>query len=222
MTLTETRNMSFTFSMLIHLLMLVVFYFFQINLEYEQKDFLEIDFGSGGLATSSGASGTQLTDPAVKELSEVDKESVSKIDETKNVDLVKTKNNSEDNSIPPIEKKKETTKENTSNKELFGNKTDGQGSMGYDIEWGGAGKRKIYSYKLPEYPGGVQKEADIRLRFSILPDGSVGTIFPLTKADTKLENAAINSLRQWRFEPLNSNQKQVEQFAIIVFPYRLS
>jgi len=59
-----------------------------------------------------------------------------------------------------------------------------RGSSGFDIEWGGNGKRKIYSYSLPAYPEGVNKEIDIRLRFSILPDGTVGTIFPLTKADT--------------------------------------
>ena len=74
---------------------------------------------------------------------------------------------------------------------------------------------------MPSYPEGVNKQVDIRLRFSIMPDGTVGTILPLIKADTRLENAAINSLRQWRFEPLDPSQKQVEQTAVIVFPYRL-
>lgn len=220
MTLTETRNMSFTFSLLIHLLLLILFYFLQINLDYEQSDLVEIDFGSGGLSTSSGASGTQLTDPNIKETPPEETKTIPTKTEDKKVDLVKTKNTSDDKAVLPIEKKKEDEKK--SSKELFGNKTEGEGSMGYDIDWGGYGKRKIYSYNLPEYPSGVSKEVDIRLRFSILPDGSVGTIFPLTKADTKLENAAINSLRQWRFEPLRNNQKQVEQYAIIVFPYRLS
>ena len=78
----------------------------------------------------------------------------------------------------------------------------------FDIEWGGTGKRKIYSYNIPAYPAGVSKEIDVKLRFSILPDGTVGRIFPLIKADTRLETAAINSLRQWRFEPLPSGQNQ--------------
>lgn len=74
---------------------------------------------------------------------------------------------------------------------------------------------------LPAYPSGVDKEINIKLRFSILPDGTVGTIIPLTKADTRLEDAAINSLRQWRFEALNPSQSNLEQTAVIVFPYRL-
>ncbi|MGE5805586.1 MAG: energy transducer TonB, partial [Ignavibacteria bacterium] len=102
-----------------------------------------------------------------------------------------------------------------------GNKAEGEGSFGYDIDWGGKGQRKILYYFIPDYPAGVQKEADIRLKFTILPDGSVGTIFPLTKADTRLENSAINALRQWSFEPLGEIQKQMEQTAVIVFPYRL-
>ena len=67
----------------------------------------------------------------------------------------------------------------------------------------------------------MKKEIDIKLQFTILPDGTIGTIIPKIKADTRLENAAINSLRQWRFEALSTSQKQVEQKAVIVFPYRL-
>ncbi|HLG32157.1 MAG TPA: energy transducer TonB, partial [Ignavibacteriaceae bacterium] len=102
-----------------------------------------------------------------------------------------------------------------------GNESLGDGSFGFDIDWGGKGTRKIYSFVLPNYPDGVKKEVNIKLQFTILPDGTVGTIIPKIKADTRLENAAINSLRQWRFEALSSNQKQGEQTAIIVFPYRL-
>lgn len=96
---------------------------------------------------------------------------------------------------------------------------DGEGD-GYGIDWGGRGNRRIYSYIIPKYPDGVSKEIDVRLRFSILPDGTVGTITPLVKVDTRLENTAIHSLRQWRFAPLPQGQR-VEQWAIIVFPFRL-
>ena len=44
---------------------------------------------------------------------------------------------------------------------------------------------------------------------------------PLIKADTRLEEAAIKSLRQWRFEPLPKNKKNNEQVAVIIFPFRL-
>ncbi|MEI7813137.1 MAG: energy transducer TonB [Ignavibacteria bacterium] len=92
---------------------------------------------------------------------------------------------------------------------------------GYDIDWGGRGNRKIYSYAIPAYPDGVSKVIDVKLKFTILPDGTVGTIIPLIKADIKLETAAINSLRQWRFEPLSQKQKRQEQTAVIIFPFRL-
>lgn len=102
-----------------------------------------------------------------------------------------------------------------------GNGSGDANGDGYDIFWGGKGGRKIYSYSLPRYPDGVSKEIDLKLKFTILPDGTVGTIIPLMKADTRLESSAINSLRQWRFEPLPPEQKQLEQTAVIVFPYRL-
>lgn len=53
----------------------------------------------------------------------------------------------------------------------------GEGGAGFDIQWGGNGTRKIYSYQIPDYPDGVNKEIDIRLKFTIKPDGTVGSIF---------------------------------------------
>lgn len=94
---------------------------------------------------------------------------------------------------------------------------DGVGD-GYSINFVGK-VRRILSYIIPKYPDGVNKVADIRIRFSILPDGNVGNIVVLTKADRRLENAAVSSLRKWRFEPLRGGQ--TEQSATIVFPFRL-
>ena len=151
--------------------------------------------------------------------------------EVKEVELPKAKSTTEENVIKLADKEKEKTastktKTNENTKDNVtttgqGNKAEGEGSFGFDFEQGGLGTRRIYSYIEPSYPEGVHKEIDIRLKFTILPDGTVGTILPLTKADTKLENAAINSLRQWKFEPLSPNQKQAEQTAVIVFHYRL-
>ncbi|PKL82433.1 MAG: hypothetical protein CVV24_10065 [Ignavibacteriae bacterium HGW-Ignavibacteriae-3] len=98
---------------------------------------------------------------------------------------------------------------------------EGDGGFGFELDFGGKGMRRIYSYNLPEYPEGVAKEIDVKLRFTILPDGTVSKIIPLIKADTKLEFAAINSLKQWRFEPLPPNAKQLDQTVVITFPYRL-
>jgi outer membrane biosynthesis protein TonB len=231
MTYNSIKHLSFSLSLLIHMILLALFLLIKITLDYTPKEYVELTFGTSGEVGSSGAIGTQI-----KQVEEVAKpqpknQTQNRSEQVKDVRLPKAKNTSEDNIIKPADKEKEvasnnkTKTEESANSDVTaegqGNKAEGTGSFGYDIDWGGKGKRQIYSYEIPPYPEGVQKEIDIRLKFTILPDGTVGTILPLTKADTKLENAAINSLRQWRFEPLSSGQKQLEQTAVIVFPYRL-
>ncbi|HKI77895.1 MAG TPA: hypothetical protein VKA26_05090 [Ignavibacteriaceae bacterium] len=227
----SVKNLSVSLSVILHIILLVAFLFLNFTVNYPRNDYVELSFGTSGKPGSSGNVGTQVNQ--VEELSkkeEKDKAKESK-DNVKKVKLPEAKNTSDENIVKPADKEKtkadETKKESkvkTNSQETAegkGNKAKGSGSFGYDIDWGGQGQRKIYSFNLPEYPEGVNKEIDIRLRFTILPDGTVGTIFPLIKADTRLENAAMNSLRQWRFEALDPSQKQVEQVAVIVFPYRL-
>ncbi len=230
-TYSSIKNTSFTISFILHLLILLLFFLVNITIEYPVRDYVELGFGTFGQFSSSGAEGTTVEQ--VKETSIADEvdQSQKAATEVKEVDLPVTKHESSQNAITPADEKKDKAAETRQRKdervtsnatsEGMGNQAVGDGSFGFDIDWGGKGRRRIYSYILPDYPDGVQKEIDIRLRFTILPDGTVGTILPLTKADTRLENAAINSLRQWRFEALASNQKQEEQPAMIVFPYRL-
>ncbi|MEW6652136.1 MAG: energy transducer TonB, partial [Bacteroidota bacterium] len=96
---------------------------------------------------------------------------------------------------------------------------DGLGD-GFGIDWGGR-IRKIYNYIIPKYPEGVYKEIDVKLRFVILPDGSVGRINVVKKADSKLEQVAIEALKLWRFEPLALTQSGASQTVTITFPFRL-
>jgi protein TonB len=225
------KRFSYSTSVLFHIILLALFLIINLSFDYPPKEYVELSFGISGDVGSSGAIGQQLdkTEELAKPENENAAESKSK--EVKEVELPKAKSTSEENVIVPAakdkevkkESKKENTQQETSNTSNTGqgNLAKGEGSFGFDIEWGGQGTRKIYSYALPEYPEGVNKEIDIRLRFSIKPDGTVGSIFLLTKADTRLENAAINSLWQWRFEPLSGNQQKVDQTAVIVFPYRL-
>lgn len=227
----KINNLSYLISFASHLLLLAILWLVNYNLEYTQQDFVEISFGNSAQSGSSGAIGDQLnqTEENAKPVEEILEESKNK--EVKEVDLSKAKSVDETNVINPADKSKEIKKENKTetikkensnvNTKGQGNLTDGKGSLGFDIDWGGMGTRKIFSYEIPEYPEGVQKEIDIKLRFLIKPDGTVGSVTLLTKADTKLEQAAINSLWKWRFEPLPQNATQVNQPAVIVFPYRL-
>ncbi|KAF0139790.1 MAG: TonB family protein [Stygiobacter sp.] len=96
---------------------------------------------------------------------------------------------------------------------------DGLGD-GFGIDWGGR-IRKIYNYIIPKYPEGVYKEIDVKLRFAILPDGSVGNITVMKKADSRLEQVSIDALKLWRFEPLSGTQAKNSQTVVITFPFRL-
>ncbi|QQS34617.1 MAG: hypothetical protein IPM56_10095 [Ignavibacteriales bacterium] len=231
MTYTSIKNMSYSVSLSIHIILLLILWLLKFTIDYPPREYVELSFGVSGEVGSSGAIGQQIEQ--VEELAKPEEKTQTKESnkEVKEVQLPVAKNTFDDNTVAPSEKSKEksnnNTKENKDNTNSNvttsgqGNLAEGDGSFGFDIDWGGKGTRKIYSYSLPSYPEGVYKEIDIRLRFTILPDGTVGNILPLIKADTKLENVAINSLRQWRFEALSPTQKQVEQAAVIVFPYRL-
>jgi hypothetical protein len=213
------KNFSFSVSIVFHLLLFAIFLVYNFTFETTPQQYYEISFGNGEGTGSSGGSGTELT-PNLVPPQDLNKP-VENSKDIKGVDLQKSddKSNSEVSEI--IGRKKNTDNKNAESENLasgIGNGTEGPGGFGYGIDWGGKGTRKIYSYVLPAYPPGVDKEINIKLRFTILPDGTVGNIIPLTKADTRLEDAAINSLRQWRFE---ATQSKLEQAAVIVFPYRL-
>ncbi|MBT8387979.1 MAG: energy transducer TonB [Ignavibacteria bacterium] len=227
----KSTGISYTVSIFLHAILIGLFLFINMSFDYSPADYIELSFGISSESGSSGAEGNLVEN--IEEISELEMQSTTEEQnrEVNEVDLPVSENTSEENIIIPADEEKEITEENknenteevnsnvTSTGE--GNESVGDGSLGFDIDWGGNGTRKIYSFLLPQYPEGVKKEIDIKLEFTILADGTVGTIIPKMKADTRLENAAINSLRQWRFEALRNNQRQAEQKAIIVFPYRL-
>ena len=104
----------------------------------------------------------------------------------------------------------------------------GTGKSGYgpgagegygDIEWGGGGNRTVLQKKLPKYPSGVNTNAQIRIKFTVSFDGTVTSMVPLQKGDPTLERAAMDALRQWRFNRLRENK---DMYGIITFTFRLS
>jgi protein TonB len=226
----NVSRVSYSASIIFHLILFLLSLMIIFSFNYASKDYVELSYGDIGGAASSGTEGTEFDE--ILEKAEVKKEDVTKDKnlEVKEVELPKAKN-TEISDVNPAQKDKEVKKETVKQTEQRestnpagdkkGNLNQGSGDFGFHFEGGGLGTRQIYSYTIPDYPEGVNKEIDIRLKFTIKPDGTVGSIFLLTKADTRLENAAINSLWQWRFAPLNSNQVQGDQTAVIVFPYRL-
>ncbi len=227
----SVKNISVSASIFAHIIIIALLLTIKLSVTYPPEKYVELSFGQSGLPGSSGAIGDQVNnnDQQIQQASQSD--SKNKTEDLKSTIIPDAKNLSNQDLISESDKKDQKGKSDKNNDKInpnsdfnslgMGNKTGGNGSFGYDIDWGGKGQRKIYSYNIPAYPEGVNKEIDIRLKFTILPDGTVGTIIPLIKADTRLENSAINSLRQWRFESLDQSQKQVPQVAVIVFPYRL-
>lgn len=225
------KRLPYLLSFAFHLLVALIFFVIKIGLEPLQDEYVTIGFGAIGKLSSAGVLAKNPTEeiqkkqPEIQEIVEekvVKKVELPKIenpDKTNNVVVAADKNETKEDTKPvkvePLVKKEE---EAGQGKEESG---DGEGNFGFEIDFGGKGMRKIYSYSLPAYPEGVSKEIDVKLKFTILSDGTVGQILPLIKADTKLELAAINSLRQWRFEPLPESSKGTQQYAVIIFPFRL-
>jgi outer membrane biosynthesis protein TonB len=227
----KSSGISYSISFVLHAIAIILLLLINLSFDYLPSEYVELSFGISDQTGSSGAKGNKIN--IIKEVpkpSEKEK-SKEKSPEVKEVELPVAINTEKENVVKPANNEKEIAEERaelntettTSNSKSSeeGNNSEVEGNFGFDIDWGGKGTRKIYSFILPQYPEGVKKEVNIKLQFTILPDGTVGTIIPKMKADTRLENAAINSLRQWRFEALSSSQRQVEQTAVIVFPYRL-
>ncbi len=67
-------------------------------------------------------------------------------------------------------------------------------------------QRKVISKPNPPVIN-LDRDVTITLKFTVLPNGEVGHIFPYRKADPKLERLAMQLLRKYRFEPLFENEK---------------
>ena len=90
----------------------------------------------------------------------------------------------------------------------------------YTIE-GAASTRQVITEVLPEYPPGLNKEAVIKIRFTLLPNGTIGETIPIVKGDTTLEELTLKAFRQWRFNPLPPDLPQEPQSGVITFRYIL-
>ena len=78
--------------------------------------------------------------------------------------------------------------------------------------------RKILEKVIPEYPEGIQISSKVKIRFDVLPDGTVTNMVIIQKADPKLELNSLNALSKWKFNPI---PRDVIQKGIITFIYEL-
>ena len=101
-----------------------------------------------------------------------------------------------------------------------GEKADDTKERPYTIE-GAVSARQVITEVLPEYPLGLNKEAVIKIRFTLLPNGTVGNMVPLQKGEATLEEITMKAFRRWRFNPLPPDIPQVSQAGVITFRYLL-
>ncbi len=94
----------------------------------------------------------------------------------------------------------------------------GKGEGWGDIDWGGGGNRVVLVKKKPPFPHGAQP-ATIRIQFRVRPDGTVGRMVPLQKADPRLEQAAMEALRLWKFNPIPGS---IEMTGVIPFQFKVN
>ena len=92
--------------------------------------------------------------------------------------------------------------------------------MPYEIE-GQAAPRTVTYKIIPEYPANLQKQALVKINFTVLPNGRIGEMIPRIKADAQLEKITMDALRQWRFNPLPSYKPQEIERGVITFRYLL-
>lgn len=210
----KSEYKSTAISVLIHLSILLLLMAFKITPEVDLSEYVTIGFGDVGESSATGA----ITESKPKQNLVVEKK------ENK-IEIPKVKNIDETNDAVPAkteEKKVEKEPQKVINKDDGADDVnEKKGNFGFELDFGGKGQRKIYSYDIPAYPPGVSKEIDVKLKFTIMADGSVGRIIPIQKADTRLETVAMNSLRQWRFEALPEGVNGKPQTAVITFPFRL-
>lgn len=93
-------------------------------------------------------------------------------------------------------------------------------AQAFSIEWTGGIRGKIRG-DLPQYPSGLNKSATIRIRFFVLPDGSVGQMIPLQKGDATFEGVSLKALKNWQFNRLESNAPQIPQQGTVTFIFRV-
>ncbi len=78
--------------------------------------------------------------------------------------------------------------------------------------------RRILNKVIPTYPEGVQQSVKVKLKFDVLPDGSVTNIIVIQKANPQLEFSSLGAISKWKFNPISQD---VVRKGIITFIYEL-
>ncbi|MDH7514733.1 MAG: energy transducer TonB [Bacteroidota bacterium] len=88
------------------------------------------------------------------------------------------------------------------------------------IIWGDGLQRNRVAGRLPLYPEEAEGEAQVTVRFTVAPDGTVSDIVLVQKAASPFERAVLNAVRSWKFTPLPNDSDRKNQSATAIFTFR--
>ncbi len=94
--------------------------------------------------------------------------------------------------------------------------TDAEASAPFQIE--GLNRTPVMA---PPPPYAEKVNALIKVRITVDPQGRVVRQIPMLKGNPALEQAVMETLRGWRFNPLPPNAPQENQTGIVTFRFRL-
>ncbi len=89
------------------------------------------------------------------------------------------------------------------------------------ITWKSGTPRTRTSGRMPIFPAGSRREAHVTVQFTVTPSGRVRDIIIVEKGDPRYEQAAVEAVRTWRFNPLAKSMQQVNQLGEASFFFRL-
>lgn len=97
----------------------------------------------------------------------------------------------------------------------------GMGSGVGDFAAEGMGGRGWTVRPTARYPNNAEVSGSVKLRFTVLPDGSISTITPIRSPNKALLDAAIAGLRRARARALPATSPQIPQQATITYNFVL-
>ena len=66
-------------------------------------------------------------------------------------------------------------------------------------------ERIVLNKILPPSPSNLDKDVDVTIEFTVMPDGTVGDMRPATKGDPALESISLKTLKKWRFNAIDTD-----------------
>jgi len=82
------------------------------------------------------------------------------------------------------------------------------------------GRALVYKPAPPQLTD-IENDVELRLKFWVLPDGTIGEVIPLKRGDVQLERVAIAYLKKWQFQPLASDVPQQKIWGTIPIVFTL-